>query len=580
MKVIGLGFQADRRRSILLMVVTGIGSVLIPLSALLLKTLADDLGASRGTRALADAIALSAVVLVMRSLTIGAFSLRMSLRERVRVLVECRLIEHELATPSIEQCHNAERLDVLTRVRQNMVALTSGSASAIGLIGTAVQTVLSLGLLFEIQPALVGLSLAGLPCVWAARRAEQLRRTADNVLSEKRRLSLVLLRLASAPSSSAEIKVYALEDEVLRRYSELQDDIERLEDDARFAGARIRTLGWLGFGLVFLGAIALLVMLTVQGRSSAGDLVLLLTLASRLNGQIASVAAGSETLLSSVEVTESYLTLACAHRSSGAREVGANPTLTRGIELEHVSFRYPGSTSDTLHDVSVQFPAGTVVGLAGPNGAGKSTLVKLLCGFYRPLEGTVRVDGVELDQLDLRSWQASSSAVFQDAVRFEFVARETVGIGSLESGCHDSDVEAAVTRGGARVVIRSLPKGLDTELGGSFEGGVELSGGQWQRLALARAMMRPAPLVMYLDEPAANLDPQMESRMLRECCEIGNRSARLVVIVSHRLSALSRADVVVWLDKGRIVEVGSHDQLIALGGRYAQLFNAQALAYG
>jgi len=257
----------------------------------------------------------------------------------------------------------------------------------------------------------------------------------------------------------------------------------------------------------------------------------------------------------------------------------------RGIELRDVTFRYPGAAGGrpVLDGVSLALPAGGVVALVGENGAGKTTLVKLLCRFYEPDGGAVLVDGDDLRRVPLEAWRARTSATFQDFARFELLARETVGVGDLPRIDDRDAVAAALRRAAADDVVPALPRGLETQLGKAWPGGAELSGGQWQKLALGRGMMRPRPLLVVFDEPTAALDPQTEHALferLAAASREGGRSAGTVtILVSHRFSTVRMADRIVVLDGGRIREQGAHAELMGRDGIYAELYRLQSRAY-
>jgi ATP-binding cassette subfamily B protein len=258
--------------------------------------------------------------------------------------------------------------------------------------------------------------------------------------------------------------------------------------------------------------------------------------------------------------------------------------LAEGIRLEHVSFRYPATDRVVLDDVDLTLPAGAVVAIVGENGAGKSTLVKLLCRFYEPTEGRILADGTDLARMPAVGWRERCAGAFQDFFRFELPARHSVGVGDLPRLDDRPAVEQAVARAGADDVVSKLPAGLDTQLGPTWRDGVEVSFGQWQKLALARGFMRDDPLLLVLDEPTAALDAETEHALFeryaataRPAGEAGN--GRITVLVSHRFSTVRMADLIVVLDGARVVEFGSHEQLLAQGGQYAELYNIQASAY-
>jgi len=257
--------------------------------------------------------------------------------------------------------------------------------------------------------------------------------------------------------------------------------------------------------------------------------------------------------------------------------------LTSGITLEGVAFGYPGTDIDVLSGVDLHLPAGSTVAIVGENGAGKTTLVKLLCRFYEPTAGQILVDGVPLASMPMDDWRARVSAGFQDFAMFQLFARETVGVGDTSVPLEDPLVLSALERAAAPEVVAQLPDGLATQLGREFEGGVELSLGQWQKLALGRAMMREAPLLLVLDEPTASLDAPTEHRLF-ERFHIAARSAAadrgaITILISHRFSTVRMADLILVVDGGRIAEAGSHDTLVRAGGLYAELYDLQARAY-
>jgi ATP-binding cassette subfamily B protein len=257
--------------------------------------------------------------------------------------------------------------------------------------------------------------------------------------------------------------------------------------------------------------------------------------------------------------------------------------LHRGIRLEHVSFTYPGTSRVVLDDVSLRLPAGAVVAVVGENGAGKTTLVKLLAKLYEPTSGCIFVDDTPLARLPANEWRGRLAGAFQDFFRFEFRAKQTVGLGDVSRIDDEPAVTAAVERAGAEDVVAGLRVGLETQLGSTWPNGVDLSFGQWQKLALGRGFMRDEPLLLILDEPTAALDAETEHALFERYAAAarGEKSAsgRITVLVSHRFSTVRMADLIVVLDGARLVEVGSHEELILMGGPYAELYTIQAAAY-
>jgi ATP-binding cassette subfamily B protein len=258
--------------------------------------------------------------------------------------------------------------------------------------------------------------------------------------------------------------------------------------------------------------------------------------------------------------------------------------LEDGIRVDHVTFTYPGATRPALEDVDLWLPAGAVVAVVGENGAGKSTLVKLLAQMYAPTTGRILVDGQPLDSFAPGAWRERMAGAFQDFYKFELPAQQTVGVGDLPRLDDESAATSAIERAGADDVVQRLEAGLATQLGPSWSDGVDLSFGQWQKLALARGFMRDAPLLLVLDEPTAALDAETEHALFERYArvarsETADEHGRIMVLVSHRFSTVRMADLIVVLDGSRVTEVGSHEELMQLDGQYASLYETQAAAY-
>ncbi len=244
--------------------------------------------------------------------------------------------------------------------------------------------------------------------------------------------------------------------------------------------------------------------------------------------------------------------------------------------MEGLSFRYWNRERPSLNDVNLELPAGAVVALVGENGAGKSTLVKMLSGLYRPSAGRVLVDGTDLAQLAPDDWRSRITAAFQDPAQLEMSLADTIGLGWLEHRGDPERIGAALRTAGGDQLLASLPDGLQTRLGRKSWDGRGLSGGQWQTVANARAAMRQAPLLRVLDEPSASLDARAEEWLFQQYADLSRLEGGVTVLVTHRLTTARAADLVVVLDGGRVVEVGTHDTLTQAGGLYAELFRLQA----
>ncbi|PYQ62145.1 MAG: multidrug ABC transporter ATP-binding protein, partial [Acidobacteria bacterium] len=251
---------------------------------------------------------------------------------------------------------------------------------------------------------------------------------------------------------------------------------------------------------------------------------------------------------------------------------------------DRVSFAYPGTDRLVLEDVTLELPAGTVIAIVGENGAGKTTLVKLLAKLYEPTSGAILVDGQPLARMRADEWRERLAGAFQDFFRFELPARQSVGVGDVPRLDEEPAVVRAVERAGAEDVVARWPAGLDTQLGPTWPGGVEVSFGQWQKLALARGFMRDHPLLLVLDEPTAALDAETEHALFERYAAAAHRDVteadgRITILVSHRFSTVRMADLIVVLDGAHLVEAGTHEDLMARGGAYAELYGIQAAAY-
>ena len=347
----------------------------------------------------------------------------------------------------------------------------------------------------------------------------------------------------------------------------------------------VQGLGWLLYAAGLMGAIAFVVVEASHGSISLGTVLMSVSLIRRSRNQLTSAAQNSGALVNTLTTADRLFWLE-DHAAEQAASAGTDPApaaLGEGIELRGVSFRYPGTERTVLDGLDLRLPAGATVAVVGENGSGKTTLVKLLLGMYRPDEGSVLVDGRDLAALDPEGWRERCTAAFQDFSRFHLTAVESVGVAQLPEAADEAAAAQALERAGAGELAGKLPQGLATRVGTTFTGGHGLSGGQWQKLALGRALRRPDPLLVVLDEPTAALDAPSEhalfTRYASAAAEAAHRSGAITILVSHRFSTVQMADLIVFLEAGRAVESGDHASLLARGGRYAELFELQAAGY-
>jgi ATP-binding cassette subfamily B protein len=350
---------------------------------------------------------------------------------------------------------------------------------------------------------------------------------------------------------------------------------------ARWTSALAQSAAWALFGAAYVASV---IFVTEGLDRGPGDTVLVLAAGSLLS-QYLTATVGEVGFLRGIWL-DSSRRLAWLENYAEEAERGSPKSpparLTDGIRFEDVSFAYPGTERLVLEHVNLELPAGAVVAIVGENGAGKTTLVKLLTRLYDPDSGEITVDGESLREISPEQWRECFAGAFQDFFRFEFPARHTVGLGDVPRLDDRVAVGAAVGRAGADDVVDRLASGLDTQLGPSWHEGVELSFGQWQKLALARGFMRDEPLMLVLDEPTAALDAETEHGLFERYSSAAREAARdgrITILVSHRFSTVRMADLIVVMDGAHVVEVGTHEQLMARRGQYAELYGIQAAAY-
>jgi ATP-binding cassette subfamily B protein len=580
-----MGVGADRRRALATLALGLAGQATAVMPALGAAWLVDAAAAGDDAGVVVGAVVLGATSGL--SLLAGWAGMRvlLPLIENTEHHLDRRLVDLVAGRTNLDFHERPELMDRIDLLRSERLVLAGAVNTVAQAAGLGVQVAFTTVLLVRLDPRLAVLPLFGLPALVLGARAEGWRRRAQEVTVPGLRLVRQLFELATSPRSAQEIRIYGLGDELLERHRRVSADVNRRLDTTARRMVLAGAIGWLVFALAYAGAVAVVLRRALRGEASAGDVVLALGLAARVNQQLAQTVGAVNGLGRLGHAGRRLAGFLEEPPAPGDTErVTPAPTrLSQGIVFEAVGYRYPGRSTDSLSDVSLVIPAGATVAVVGANGAGKSTLVRLLAGFDGPSTGRITVDGVDLATVDLRSWRAHLAASFQDFAALEFLAREAVGVGDLGRLGDEPAVRAALAGAGAEDLPGSLPAGLDTALGTSFTDGVGLSGGEWQKLAVARALMRRAPVLLLLDEPTANLDPRVEHALFARYQWGAGMSARktgaITVFVSHRLSTARLADQIIVLAGGRVVEVGSHDQLVALDGVYAGLYRVQALAY-
>ena len=503
--------------------------------------------------------------------------------DRVNLHVSARLAELVNAAPGLEHLERPDYLRELDLVEQNRGLLSSAPRQLL----TALQTLLRAGgvlfLLASVHPVLALLLVLGVAPTLAEMRSVRIRQAAEERLAEERRLGDQLFAIAATAGSAKELRTFGLGDELGRRHSAIGDRVSAVTTQAALRGAGLAAIGWVLFIAGFVAAVGFLVRAAVRGEVTAGGVVLAIVLAQQVRVVLGLVATAVGQLLTTARTARRLLWLDDVVRETHTGGADVPEVLSDGIELRDVTFCYPGTERVVLTSVSVRLPRGSTVALVGDNGAGKTTLVKLLTGMYRRTGGEILVDGVPLGDLDVAAWRRRLAGAFQDHVAFELRARHVVGIGDLPHLDDEPVVLGALDRAAGSDVLAALVDGLDARLGRSFQGGRELSGGQWQKLALGRGMMRDAPLLLVLDEPTAALDAATEHQLFERYRHAASRTAArtggITLLVSHRFSTVRNADLILVLADGAVAEAGSHAELMTRRGLYAELFELQAASY-
>ena len=503
-------------------------------------------------------------------------------RDKVTIALESHVSRLQASIATIEHQERPEYLDRLSMLRNQVFVLDHMYLAVFSMLGWILRLGVTLGLLASIHPALLLLAVFAVPTVWTSTWRPEVDRSAQERGAQANRLSRHLFNMATTVSPGKEVRVTGIGDRLAAQRRAAWERWYGLVAPARWRSAFWHAVAWAIFGSAYVGAV---VFVSTGLGASASQVLLVLAAGARLSAYIGATVGelgflrgfwmdGSRRLA----WLEDY---AAAVAASGDQPVPS--VLRKGIRVEHVSFVYPGTSRLVLDDVSVKLPAGAVVAIVGENGAGKTTLVKLLAKMYETTSGSVFLDETPLARVPASEWRERLAGAFQDFFRFEFRARHTVGLGDLPRLEDEPAVVAAVDRAGAADVVTRLTAGLETQLGPAWPGGVELSFGQWQKLALARGFMRDEPLLLILDEPTAALDAETEHALFERYAAAarGNEreNGRITILVSHRFSTVRMADLILVLYGARLVEVGTHDELMGRKGHYAELYSIQAAAY-
>jgi len=497
---------------------------------------------------------------------------------RVQLEAERRLLA-QASRLDLGHFDNSDWHDRLARAKRD-ISWRPGDLtwSVLGLSGNLVTIVLMASLLASLHYILVILALAGavVSLMLERRVTSRLYEFFYKETPEEREREYVGDLLVQ-PRTTKEIRAYVLADYLLGRHRNMSESLFKLREEMYRSGTRISLLSGLVTGTALALAYVFVALRGAAGTIDPGGVVLVIGAFTSVSGTLGNISSTFVSVDQHTTFLDDYFSfLAIDPLIPIPTSPVPLPPVIDSIDFDHITFTYPGGKEPAVDGLDLHVRGGELVALVGENGAGKSTLVKLLLRFYDPDRGAVRVGGVDLTDVHPEELRGRIGVLFQDYANYELTVRDNVVMGRPDVRADDQRVLEALRRSRSEWLVKKMPSGLDSKVGRLFEGGHDLSGGEWQRLALARIMYRNAD-IWILDEPTSSLDPEAEAAIFAELKE--NLRGRIGIVISHRFSTVRIADRIAVIVDGRVAESGTHEQLLQSGGRYAQLFELQAAGY-